>query len=123
MKKIKIISRWYKYFLFIAIAYIAVMSILQIVSEFRIFSVGHILLCVSIMFSMYLSFKYFKVILKLWGALLVLSGGLIMLSSIMYILTGSFEKISLMGNLLATINFVIGIILHKYFEGAVRPVE
>lgn len=121
--KINIVKEWYKYLLFAALTYIFVMSILQLISEFRIFSFCHILLCIAIVVSMYISFRYFKIILKTWGSLLIISGGLIILSSLMYLLAGAIEKISLEGNAIGVINFLLGIFLYKYLEQSVHPIQ
>ena len=121
--KVRIVKGWYGYFFFVAVAYIVIMSVFQLISEFRAFSAGHILLCLSMMFSMRLSFNCFRIILRAWAILLILSGGLILLSTLIYLLSGAPEKISLVGNALGAVNFAIGFVLNRYFEASVHPAQ
>jgi hypothetical protein len=51
------------------------MSTLQLVSEIRVFSIIHILLCISIVVAANYSSHYFGLLIKIWAVLLIFSAG------------------------------------------------
>ena len=99
------------------------MSTLQLVSKIRVFSIIHILLCISIVVAANFSANIFEILIKLWSVLLLFSGGMILLSTIFYLLSGALNKISVEGNILGVIYFAIGIVLYRYFEKSVIPMK
>lgn len=116
-------NKWYRYFLFSALLLIMIMSTLQLVSKIRVFSIIHILLCISIVVAANFSANIFEILIKLWSVLLLFSGGMILLSTIFYLLSGALNKISVEGNILGVIYFAIGIVLYRYFEKSVIPMK
>ena len=89
----------------------------------RVFSIIHIMISILIIILSKYSYMYFRLLIKLWAALLIFSGGMVLLSIVFYLLSGALNKISIEGNILSVINFVIGIILYRYFEKSVLPVK
>jgi hypothetical protein len=112
---------WYKYFLWGSLIYIVSLSSLDLTLRIRIFSIAYIVLCILIIAFSKHSYKYFRLLIKLWAVLLVFSGGMILISTIIYVLSGAAHKISADGNVLAVINLFMGIVLYKYFERSVQP--
>lgn len=53
----------------------------------------------------------------------MISGGMILLSSVLYLLSGSINKISIEGNMLGAIYFGVGFILYRYYPSSVFPVK
>lgn len=104
----------YRIVSFLAIFYVLVLSIFQLLSEVRGFSIIHIICCVVLLVSFRYSHKIYMIVLKIWSSILFISGSLILLSSCLYLLTGNSNKISYNGNILAAIFVLIAVVLYKY---------
>lgn len=116
-------NKWYRYGLFTSLLLVVIMSALQLINEMRIFSIVHILLGISIGAVSNYSYKYFRLLIKLCAVLLIFSGGMILLSTVFYLLSGALNKILVDGNILGAIYLVIGIVLYRYFERSVMPLK
>lgn len=123
MLAVKYRSNLYKSIFYIALIYIFSMSLLELLSGIRIFSILHLVMCLTIVVFMVTSYKYLKYSLKIWTILLMFSGGMVLLSTMFYLVSGTLDKISLLGNIFGAVNFIIGIVLHRYFEKSVLPVQ
>lgn len=117
------ISSRYKYILWLSLFFGIAMNILQLISKLRFFSIVHILICLLIIVFMRYTFKYFRLLLKGWALLLIFSGGMVLLSTILYLLSGAINKISIEGNLISLITMFLGFYLFRYFEKSVSPSE
>jgi len=104
----------YRIVSFLAIFYVLVLSIFQLLSEVRAFSIIHIICCVALLISFRYRLKLYLIILKIWCIILFVSGFLVLLSSILYFTSGNGDKISVSGNVLAVIFTFISVVLFKY---------
>lgn len=116
-------NKWYSYLLFSTLLLIIIMSSIQLINQIRAFSIIHILLSISIVITANYSFRYFSLLVKLWAGLLMISGGMILLSSVLYLMSGTIDKISIEGNILGAIYFGVGFILYRYYPRSVLPVK
>ena len=117
------LKKWYRYFLFCIMLLIMIMCILQLARETRLFSIIYILLIMSIVISANYSFIYFEKLTKILALLMIASGGMILLSTIIYLLTGAQFKISIEGNIIGLITFGNGFVLYKYFDRSIISTE
>lgn len=112
-----------KYILIFSLFLGIVMNTLQLINELRVFSIVHILMCLFIIIFLKLSYKYFRLLLKVWSVLLLVSGGFVLFSTVLYLLSGAINKISIEGNILSIISFLLGLYLFKYFEKSVYQLK
>ncbi len=118
--KVVIVKEWYRWLLFIDIFAIQIISIIQFMNYGRLFSLVYIVLCILIMGSMYLSYKYFKIAVKIYSILLIVSSGLILFGALMHLGSGAYHKILIKNNTYALVNLVIGIVLIKYMNSSIQ---
>lgn len=76
-----------------------------------------------LLFSILLKSKYVKRIIKLWSTILVIGGGLIIVSTILYILGGEPERLNIPKLTFASIQFIAGIIFYSYCDDAIKIEE
>lgn len=117
--RVYFVKNWYRYFLFGSIMYILMISAISAFIENRHFALVHIFACVGTVMASNYSYKIFRIFIKTWSVLLMLSGGLILLSTVMFMLSNSMQNASIEKNIIAVLSFAIGFVLFRYFDTSV----
>ncbi len=113
------IKPWYQLTLYVYMAYIFIISFYMTLYNFRIASLIHGLLVISIMVLILVEFKHIVFSIRLWILLTLISSSIYFIRLVLKIITGSFDKIQLPLKVEFLIAFAVGVVLIYYAKKSI----